>query len=59
MKTFVISSLTTNKLHSRNILIKIVNIILDSSYTTTADINYDNIVNILDIIELVNIILSN
>jgi len=40
-------------------IISIVNIILDSSYTTTADINYDNIVNILDIIELVNIILSN
>jgi len=29
MKTFVISSLTTNKLHSKNILIKIVNTILD------------------------------
>ena len=40
-------------------IISIVNIILDSSYTSTADINYDNIVNILDIIELVNLILSN
>ena len=39
-------------------LIFLVNMILDSEYSTIADLNEDGVVNILDIIIYVNIILS-
>ena len=35
-----------------------VNVVLDGDYNISADLNQDSIVNILDVIQIVNIILS-
>ena len=40
-------------------LLQIANMILDNGYDEVSDINEDGELNILDIIQLVNIILSN
>ena len=39
-------------------IISVVNIILYNEYFTSADINLDNEINILDVIQLMNLILN-
>ena len=39
-------------------IVLIVNLVLSTSYDNSADINSDGIVNVLDIVQVVNIILS-
>ena len=39
-------------------VVLIVNMVLNSEYTSTADINSDGVINVLDVVMLVNIILD-
>ena len=50
---------STLQLPSHLYIIITINLVLDGEYNSYADMNSDEIVNVLDIIQIVNIILNN